>query len=77
MLKALFGKEPTPKEQVRESKREMRKGEREIQRDIQQLQMEEKKTIAEIKVIYSTGSLSKLRWFSESPMQALEYCAYA
>ena len=50
MLKALFGKEPTPKEQVRESKREMRKGEREIQRDIQQLQMEEKKTIAEIKV---------------------------
>ena len=54
MLKSLFGKTPDVKEQVRESKREMRKGEREIQREIVQLQIEEKKTILEIKA--STGT---------------------
>ncbi|KAL4571966.1 hypothetical protein LXL04_018734 [Taraxacum kok-saghyz] len=52
----LFKKKPTPKEALRESKREMANATRGIEREITTLQLEEKKLVAEIKRTAKTGN---------------------
>lgn len=52
----IFKKKPTPKEALRESKREMANATRGIEREITALQLEEKKLVAEIKRTAKTGN---------------------
>ncbi|KAJ0911081.1 putative Snf7 family protein [Helianthus annuus] len=52
----IFKKKPTPKEALRESKREMSNATRGIEREIASLQLEEKKLVAEIKRTAKTGN---------------------
>ncbi|MQM06554.1 hypothetical protein Taro_039379 [Colocasia esculenta] len=52
----IFGKKPTPREALRESKREMTNAARGIEREIGLLQSEEKKLLAEIKRSAKTGN---------------------
>ncbi|KAL8208379.1 hypothetical protein R6Q57_007791 [Mikania cordata] len=52
----IFKKKPTPKEALRESKREMSNATRGIEREITSLQLEEKKLVAEIKRTAKTGN---------------------
>ncbi|KAL2540664.1 Vacuolar protein sorting-associated protein [Abeliophyllum distichum] len=51
-----FSKKPTPKEALRESKREMANATRGIEREINALQLEEKKLVTEIKRTAKTGN---------------------
>ncbi|GAX73797.1 hypothetical protein CEUSTIGMA_g1248.t1 [Chlamydomonas eustigma] len=66
MIKSLFGKAPSVKEQVRESQGELRRGEREIQREIIALQLQEKKMIAEIKAAAQKGNQQVLNVHAKS-----------
>ncbi|XP_011007481.1 PREDICTED: vacuolar protein sorting-associated protein 2 homolog 3-like [Populus euphratica] len=52
----LFSKKPSPKEALRDSKREMQHATRGIEREIGALQLEEKKLVAEIKRTAKTGN---------------------
>ncbi|PSR89758.1 Vacuolar protein sorting-associated protein [Actinidia chinensis var. chinensis] len=52
----IFAKKPSPKETLRESKREMANATRGIEREITTLQLEEKKLVAEIKRTAKTGN---------------------
>ncbi|KAG6437899.1 hypothetical protein SASPL_102830 [Salvia splendens] len=52
----IFSKKPTPREVVRESKREMTNATRGIEKEINALQLEEKKLVAEIKRTAKTGN---------------------
>ncbi|KAL5224336.1 hypothetical protein ABZP36_010975 [Zizania latifolia] len=51
-----FAKKPTPREAIRNSKRELTNATRGIERDIGSLQLEEKKLVAEIKRTAKTGN---------------------
>ncbi|KAF1879282.1 hypothetical protein Lal_00047956 [Lupinus albus] len=55
-MKNIFSKKPTPKEALRESKREMNNAARGIEREIGALQLEEKKLVLEIKRTAKTGN---------------------
>ncbi|CAL0299663.1 unnamed protein product [Lupinus luteus] len=55
-MKNIFSKKPTPKEALRESKREMNNAARGIEREIGALQLEEKKLVLEIKKTAKTGN---------------------
>ncbi|KAK7267421.1 hypothetical protein RIF29_20095 [Crotalaria pallida] len=55
-MKNIFSKKPTPKEALRESKREMTNATRGIEKEIGALQLEEKKLVAEIKRTAKTGN---------------------
>ncbi|XP_073111409.1 vacuolar protein sorting-associated protein 2 homolog 3-like [Elaeis guineensis] len=52
----IFSKKPTPKDALRESKREVSHATRGIEREITALQLEEKKLVAEIKRTAKTGN---------------------
>ncbi|KAL1546604.1 vacuolar protein sorting-associated protein 2 3-like [Salvia divinorum] len=52
----IFSKKPTPREAVRESKREMTNASRGIEKEINTLQLEEKNLVAEIKRTAKTGN---------------------
>ncbi|RYR25069.1 hypothetical protein Ahy_B02g058702 isoform B [Arachis hypogaea] len=55
-MKNIFSKKPSPKEVLRESKREMANATRGIEKEISALQLEEKKLVAEIKRTAKTGN---------------------
>ncbi|GAQ83414.1 vacuolar protein sorting-associated protein [Klebsormidium nitens] len=55
-MASLFTKKKTPKELVRESKREMQHAGRGLDREVAALQLEEKKLVAEIKKTAATGN---------------------
>ncbi|XP_047980310.1 vacuolar protein sorting-associated protein 2 homolog 3-like [Salvia hispanica] len=52
----IFSKKPTPREAVRESKRQMTNATRGMEKEINTLQLEEKKLVAEIKRTAKTGN---------------------
>ncbi|KAJ6773698.1 VACUOLAR PROTEIN SORTING-ASSOCIATED PROTEIN 2-like protein 3 [Salix purpurea] len=52
----LFSKKPSPKEVLRDSKKEMQHATRGIEKEIRALQLEEKKLVVEIKQTAKTGN---------------------
>jgi division protein CdvB (Snf7/Vps24/ESCRT-III family) len=63
------GKPPDPKQQMREVDRGLKKSGRELEREIRKLQMQEKKTLAEIKKLASQGQQSAAKMMAKQVVQ--------